>query len=186
MSFKVLYVHGFGGSGNGNSAQMIDKYLKETFPDKDIELIAPTIPYLDAKQSVKLIRDMSSEVDLVIASSLGAFYSSIASDGIDKILINPALPKSVKKIYPEMSKEYADYLDKIEQYLELMVDKDLQNETYFIFGTEDDVCNNKDYYKDLYFNVDAKTNHFLECKMGHKLDEAGLAPIGSLVSKYFD
>ena len=51
--------------------------------------------------------------------------------------------------------------------------------TYFIFGTKDNVCNNKDYYLSKYLSCNSFT-----CNMGHKVDSSALPVIDSIISGF--
>ncbi len=158
---KVLYVHGFGGSADGESSKLVKECLGKVFAH--FEFLAPQIPYLDPKKATKLISDLSEDCDLVVASSLGAFYTASCSPGAYKILINPALPDNVKKIFPEMSDGYYNDLCAIKDRMEFVIDNDFRYETYLIFGTKDDVCSNEGYYSGLYWN-----SHISKCDIGQK------------------
>ena len=175
---RVLYVHGFGGGANGDSAKLVKKCLEKVFDD--FEFLAPSIPYLDPKKATEFISDVGSDCDLIVASSLGAFYSSICP-GAYKVLINPALPDNVKKIYPEMSDDYYNDLCAVKDRLEFVVDNDFRYETYLIFGTKDDVCSNEGYYSCLYWK-----SHISECDMNHKFCEDGADALIDVVKKIFD
>lgn len=84
---KVLYIHGLGGAANGRVANILREELA-----KEYVIEAPEIP-IDPKEAVEYVRDITfnSDYDLIVASSLGAFYAMFAPSHIKKILINPAI-----------------------------------------------------------------------------------------------
>lgn len=170
---NILYVHGFGGSGDGASSQLIKNYLKEN--GVEFNFYAPTIQYLDprtAVASIKLYRKYY-DIDIIIASSLGAFFSS--SFDCPKILINPGLPKDVINIFPEADDRYIADLN----YVKSLIDKGGKcvDNTYLVFGDKDVVCNNKDYYLEKY-----SKNNCYSCDMEHKLSDSALPIIGSIIT----
>lgn len=150
---KVLYVHGFGGSANGASSKIVLKALKEAFPDEHIEFNAPAIPYMDPVKAHDFIELNSRYVDLVIASSLGAFYASTV-DSNRALLINPASPEDVKRVGNIPNDMFLE-LKKLELYRNSHLDNDTIDNVYLMFGKNDEVLNNKEYYSNLYtdFNV---------------------------------
>lgn len=88
----VIYIHGFGGSGEGSKAKAFRKYFKSIGED----FIAPSLSYvpeLAIKTLEELISSYHGEVYL-IGSSLGGFYTTyLARKGAVRkaILINPSV-----------------------------------------------------------------------------------------------
>ena len=132
---KILYVHGFLGKANGESS----KILKKIFNDSEID--APNIPFMNPEESVRLIRDLSPNYDLIIASSLGAFYS-MQQSGTYKILINPAIPKDLVEINGQLDSEYIKKLEDQFSKFYSLVDFEQKNETYLLFGINDTIAKN--------------------------------------------
>jgi len=87
----IIYIHGFGSSGQGNKAKVFRKYFKSIEED----FIAPSlsyIPELAIETLIELIESYHGEIYL-IASSLGGFYATYLSklSKVKKVLlINPA------------------------------------------------------------------------------------------------
>jgi len=87
----VIYIHGFGGSGQGSKARAFREYFKSIEED----FIAPSLPYnpkLAIESLKELIASYKGDVCL-IGSSLGGYYASYLSDmyEVNKVvLINPA------------------------------------------------------------------------------------------------
>ena len=84
---RILYIHGLGGGANGRVSNILRQELGEEYI-----IDAPEIPILpeQANEYVKNIT-FNTEYDLIVASSLGAFYALSAPSHIKKILINPAI-----------------------------------------------------------------------------------------------
>lgn len=87
----VLYIHGFGSSGEGGKSTEFRAYFKS----KGISFIAPSlsyIPELAIKTLEELIESYKEEVTL-IGSSLGGFYSLYLANkyNLKAVLINPSI-----------------------------------------------------------------------------------------------
>lgn len=122
----IIYIHGFGSSGEGMKA----KILKEAF--KEERFIAPSLSYVPelAIQTLKeLITAFSKDEKVyLIGSSLGGYYSIYLADcfNIPAVLINPSTKPTVtlKKVlgnpnnfYDGASYEWNEnHLKMLEQY----------------------------------------------------------------------
>jgi len=87
---KAIYIHGLGGSGNGSSAKNVKKMLESVWPG-EYEFFAGTYNLLEPKQAFEQIQKDVKSADLVIASSLGAFYAVSVFVGTKILLLNPCL-----------------------------------------------------------------------------------------------
>ena len=84
----AIYIHGLGGSGSGSSAKNVKKALsslsdtnkafKNLFGGEEFSFSAGTYDLLKPEQAFPQIQADMKKADLVIASSLGAFYASCA------------------------------------------------------------------------------------------------------------
>jgi predicted esterase YcpF (UPF0227 family) len=87
----ILYIHGFGGSGEGSKARAFREYFKV----KNEDFIAPSlsyIPELALKTLEELIALQKGKVTL-IGSSLGGFYAIYLAQkyNLKAVLINPSI-----------------------------------------------------------------------------------------------
>ncbi len=88
----IIYIHGFGGSGEGNKARA----FREHFRSKGVGFIAPTLSYnpeLAIKTLDELIDSYKEDVFL-IGASLGGFYTLYLSQkkSVKKaVVINPSI-----------------------------------------------------------------------------------------------
>ena len=173
---KILYVHGYGGSANGESSQLLKKVLSEKFDNVEIE--APAIPLEEPEKAFDTIRECAKGKDLIIASSLGAFYA-MQVPIICKILINPALPENIEKNIDGVSKDFIKELKEIyKEFFDVYIDYEYMYESFFIVGEKDNIAPNKNFllenfYKDRVFDAD----------MGHKLDENGANKVVEVIEK---
>lgn len=81
---RILYVHGFGSSGQSGTVTKIKEMLPEA------EVVAPDLPVHPA-EALELLRRTCEEQqpNLIIGSSMGGMYAEQLS-GYDRILVNPA------------------------------------------------------------------------------------------------
>ena len=82
---KVMYVHGFGSSGQSGTVTRI----REVLPNANV--IAPDLP-VRPEEAMALLRQMceAEHPDLIIGTSMGGMYAEMLY-GYDRILVNPAL-----------------------------------------------------------------------------------------------
>jgi len=178
MFKKILYLHGIGSTGEGDTVKM----LRERYPES--EIISPELP-ASPKEAMVYINTLREEhhFNLVIGASLGGFYAMTLGGPI-KILINPAMfastdiPKAIgygehpyfkeridgQKTYV-IDDEYVAELKEIEdKYFNYCEDDEFVYETYAIFGTEDDVVSHIEDFKRLFREYRMTTAPF-----GHRM-----------------
>ena len=82
---KVLYVHGFGSSGQSGTVTRIREVLPEA------SVIAPDLP-VRPEEAMALLQEVcqKEQPDLIIGTSMGGMYAEMLT-GYDRILVNPAL-----------------------------------------------------------------------------------------------
>lgn len=180
---NILYLHGFGSSGNSATVEILRKYFKDDL------ILAPDIP-VNIKDGITFVRQYFREhqVDLIIGTSLGGFYA-MNLGGVKKVVINPAmfpfqdLRKIAingggyltdyahdKKIAWDVYNAYND-VEKIQnEFYDIVKDNETVNETYALFGTDDDVISHSDAFVAM-FNP-KKCEQFVG---GHRLNEELIA-----------
>lgn len=82
---KILYVHGFGSSGQSGTVSRIREVLPQA------EVMAPDLP-VHPQEAMDLLKRVceQEQPDLVIGTSMGGMYAE-QLHGYDRILVNPAL-----------------------------------------------------------------------------------------------
>lgn len=82
---KILYVHGFGSSGQSGTVTRIREVLPQA------QVIAPDLP-LHPVEAMTLLKDICSkeQPQLIIGTSMGGMYTEMLY-GIHRIVVNPAL-----------------------------------------------------------------------------------------------
>lgn len=139
---KILYIHGYGGSADGSTSKII-----KSVRQKD-DVFSPSIPYKNPNESISVIKDYIKSFlpDAVVGSSLGAFYLWQIDCGIERVLINPALPENLKKIDND-----ENFISTIENMYSAL-DMSTKEMVYVICGNKDKVAPNYDYFKELCAN----------------------------------
>ena len=82
---KILYVHGFGSSGQSGTVTRIREVLPNT------TVVAPDLP-IEPEEAMALLRQVCDKEhpDLIIGTSMGGMYAEMLR-GFDRIIVNPAL-----------------------------------------------------------------------------------------------
>ena len=181
---KVLYVHGYLGSGNGHSSNLIRREFQSQ--GISVRLDAPQFSVTEPEKMhatlLKLIEE--NDYDYVVASSLGAFYV-MQIPGIKKNLVNIALPDNLRRIKaldPENNSNLTPaFLDSIERekehfFLETF-DDSFKQETFVLYGNWDDIAHNEDFLSH-YYDDESRIHHL---DMGHKLDEIGARKVVDII-----
>lgn len=144
---NILYIHGYGGTGNSRTAQALKTYLPE-----DYNVFEPCFP-LDPVKALKLAEKTirKKEIDIVVASSLGAF-TALQLYGIPKIVINPCLYPS--KEIPKQSDISADILTKFAKIEKRISNLHyVDNRTIGVFSTKDELFSYQDEFFEHSFNI---------------------------------
>ena len=128
----VIYIHGFGGSGEGAKAKAFREYYKKSSES----FIAPSLSYvpdLAINTLEELIESCSEDVKL-IGSSLGGFYAIYLSQkySLKTVLLNPSIfPYQTLKNYMGDAPNFYDnssfswntnHITMLENYIEEDID----------------------------------------------------------------
>ena len=139
---KILYVHGFGSSGQSGTVTRI----REVLPNATV--IAPDLP-IEPTEAMALLQQVcdSEQPALIIGTSMGGMYAEMLR-GFDRIIVNPALEmgetdgvqdfivtKTLVKAYKEMTEHCFEGLDDEDQQRVwgLFGDADTTVDTYDLF-----------------------------------------------------
>ena len=84
---NILYLHGFGSSGQSNTVE----YLKKSLPDY-YHVTAPDIP-VDPEEALPFLRELCEKehFSIIIGTSMGAMYAHQLPADFVRICVNPAL-----------------------------------------------------------------------------------------------
>ncbi len=149
----IIYVHGFGSSGQGGKASLFREYFKKY----NIPYIAPSLSYIP-DLAVTTLEELINSYPTVslVGSSLGGFYAIYLAEKyrLKAVLINPAV-KSEKTLkrhveLKERAKSYYDgshfewresYLDMLRKYV---VEKLNRGEYLLMLNKGDEVLDYRD------------------------------------------
>lgn len=159
---KIAYVHGFASSSESRTFSIIKKYLP------DCEVLAYDMP-VSPDEAIDFLRYKIAEddIDLVIGTSLGAYYA-LHTFGCAKIALNPPFnPNSVlddfigseinflnpRKDGAKKFKWEKEYHNQIEYYNADLSNPDLETvcESFLFFSIDDEVVKEYGLFKD-YWN----------------------------------
>lgn len=172
---KILYVHGYMGKANGSASSFIKNELAKR--NIEAEVFAPAIPLDNISEAIDYVAKLVDNYDLVIASSMGAMITMQIA-GKKKILINPAIPDDIGNIPNNFDIHDFNFMNKkLDMFFNNFLDVEFKGESYFVFGTDDDIAHNIDLIKDNYFD-----NHiYVVNGMGHKLNASGAEVVVDIV-----
>ena len=169
---NVLYVHGYMGSGSGDTATTIKRLLNA---DR-YNYISPQFSNRagDIEQNIQQINEIieKDKPGVVVGNSLGTFEVMNAKSGMYRILINPVFNPVTDSLQPEIFDESFDAIsDRISKMaINFNFDNETKRMTYGFFGAEDDVVSCQAQFKDA-FGAD---NITVFPGVGHKLFEPQL------------
>ena len=168
----IIYIHGFGGSGEGSKAKAFREYFKE----KSEGFIAPSLSYvpeLAIKTLEELIESYNEDVFL-IGSSLGGFYTIYLSQkyNIKSVLLNPSICpyKTLKNYLGDAPNFYDDssftWNENHIKMLENYIQKDVDNSKIMLLVQKGDELLNPqealDKFKDATVIAEDGGNHGFE------------------------
>ena len=184
---KILYVHGYMGSGNGNASRLVRVALDRR--GIAYRLDAPQFPVTEPDRMDEKLKELIPQYDYIVASSMGAFYAMQYSECF-MILVNPALPENLRAIrdketgqHPDLTEELLDRLEAeqkrfFDTTLGLFGDEYVFA-TYFVFGNRDDIAGNEAFFRRYY----PLESHVFHADMGHIMEEAGAEKVVDIIER---
>lgn len=160
---KILYVHGFGSSGQSGTVTRLRTVLPQT------AVIAPDLP-IHPEEALELLHKVCADEqpDLIIGTSMGGMYAEQLR-GFDRILINPAfriadtmgehgLTGKQQFFSPRQDGVQEFYVDKplVKEYRLVSdrnfegIDEDEQHRVYGLFGDEDPLVHTRELFMEHY------------------------------------
>lgn len=142
----IIYIHGFGGSGQGIKAKLFREYYK------DEKYLAPSLSYVPAlaiSTLCEIIETFKDENEIkLIGSSLGGYYAIYLANkyNLKAVLINPSihpektLKKSVGKAPSFYDASFFSWAQEHLSYLEEIKVDIVDEQNYFLLvQTEDEI-----------------------------------------------
>ena len=160
---KILYVHGFGSSGQSGTVTRI----REVLPNAIV--VAPDLP-VHPQEAMILLRQTceQEQPDLIIGTSMGGMYAEMLY-GYDRILVNPALQMGdTMREHNMMGTQHFQnprqdgiqefYVDKalVKEYKEMTehcfegITPEEQSRVWGLFGDEDTTVHTFDLFREHY------------------------------------
>ena len=160
---KILYVHGFGSSGQSGTVHRLRQVLPEAI------VIAPDLP-IHPEEALALLRQVcqTEQPDLIIGTSMGGMYAE-QLHGFDRILTNPAfriadtmgehgLTGKQQFFSPRQDGVQEFYVDKalVKEYRLVsehnfeQVDADEQQHVFGLFGDKDPLVHTRELFLEHY------------------------------------
>lgn len=171
----ALYIAGF---GSGPNTSKTYKHIKNFL--KDWEVYCPNLDLTESPMTtMETIDRLASEYDLVIGSSLGAFYVLSIENSVDRIVINPCMHPTIEM--PKLTNLSDTVLKEFKRIEKKLNEPESENKilTYGIFGDNDELFSYKDEFKKKY--------RFLKVVPGgHRLEKESLIKGLEAALKYFD
>ena len=183
---NILYLHGFGSSGQSNTVQ----FLKKQLPD-NYNVTAPDIP-VDPAEALPFLKQLCDEgnFDIIIGTSMGGMYTQQLHNCHYRICVNPALHMSQ---YSDVLKvgTYEYFQSRTDGQTHFTITEEIikhfreMEEHQFddyragapenlrccgLFGTNDTTVNCRDEFAQLYPNVQMFEG-------GHRLDQKVLSDV---------
>ena len=174
---NVLYIHGLGSSANSGTAKALKAYLGTR-----VNFFASTWDLTDIS-TLKAINKYvaTNNIQIVIASSLGAFYALGISDSVAKILINPCMKPSVEvPKLTDLSHTQVDNFVRLENKIYGDIDAETRICTFAGFGDKDELFNHQALFRKTY------GNDMVVVPGGHRLGDASLFKVVEAGFAYFE
>lgn len=161
----IIYLHGFGSSGNSDKA----KLLRSVYPKEEFTIISPDLPVNHTK-AINLIKQLLSKKGnyILVGTSLGGFYADYFNKiaDIPIAIFNPLVDVKQFESHIGLNPDYAnggEFLYTKKDYTDILKIDNFKNQhqtsapSFIVVSKDDDVC---DYRKAVdYFTED---NQILE------------------------
>lgn len=139
----VLYVHGYNGSGSGETATTIKNLLD---PEK-YNWISPNFfnCVADVEKNISQINEIIDKLhpEIIIGNSLGTFEVMQATSGVYRVLINPVFNPVTQSLQPKIFDDsFGAMSERLSELAHnLQFDYEDRCVTFGFFGALDDVVN---------------------------------------------
>lgn len=181
---KALYIPGLGSNDQSRTGQLVKQYLEGRY-----EVLVKAWNLTSDPEQV--LNDISSYVrqfgtNMVIASSLGAFYAlGVLPGSVEKILINPCVRPSVE--IPKLENipdRVIEQFKQLEDYIYSNIDAEIRVATFAGFGNDDELFNYQREYGRLYgYFTEVQGQHHLPPSSLKEVVESGLQHFNDVQSR---
>lgn len=180
---NVLYVHGYNGSGNGNTGCILNVLLdKEKFNLLRLDF---SNRFVDVGANIQSINELMKRYHpmIIIANSLGTFETMCALGGPYKILINPVFDPINDLLQKDGFDETYESAQKMISELADNLEFDYEDKyvTYGFFGDKDDRVNCQSKFEEI-FGAERMT---VLKDAEHRFNRSELQLVANLVSTIY-
>lgn len=176
---KIAYIHGYGGSSNGESFKTLQKYLGDKF-----EIVG--IDYNETEPNIQEIKnDLDNRgIKFVIGSSIGGFLTLNLGSEYKKLVFNPCMKPSIELPKINVPEDLvAKYVIMEKEYFANLEGNDLDKaSTFGFFGSKDELFGPFGYKK--LFKCYYKNAANMTC--GHHITDAIIKQIAYRIVKFFN
>ena len=173
---RVLFVHGYNGNPNGETATSIRHYF-EANGDK---FVSALFDLTDYDRTIKEIRSLIREnrINIIVGHSMGAFYTmALNDDECFKVVINPCMYPSIEipLIDSDIAndKEWIEYFKSKEESIYSRGGLVAQT-TFGIFGTNDELVSYSDEFNAFFGCSIRNIKNSIVVSGGHQLSESAI------------
>ena len=175
---KIAYIHGYNGSPNGTSFNILSKYLDKNFELIGIDYDEENIDIDSLKLELK-----SLGISKVIGSSLGGFIALNLGNEFKKMVFNPCMKPSTELPKLGVSEKMVAKYTSIEKtfFSNLKGDELDKATTYGFFSNSDELFGPYGYkllFKSYYRNAS-------NIKCGHKIEDSAVKNIVYKIKRFF-
>ena len=175
---KIAYIHGYNGSPNDVSFNILSKYVNKNYELVGIDYDAENIDIDSLKLELK-----SLGISKVIGSSLGGFIALNLGNEFKKMVFNPCMKPSIELpklgASEKMVTKYASLENKF--FSNLQGNELDKATTYGFFGDSDELFGPYGYkllFKSYYRNAS-------NMKCGHQIEDSAIKNIAYKIKRFF-
>ena len=175
---KIAYIHGYNGSPNGASFNILSKYINKNYELVGIDYDEENIHIDSLKSELK-----SLGISKVIGSSLGGFIALNLGNEFKKVVFNPCMKPSVELPKLGASEKMVAKYTSIENtfFSNLTGNKLDKATTCGFFGDSDEIFGPYGYkflFKSYYRNA-------YNIKCGHQIEDSAIKKIAYRIKLFF-
>ena len=179
---KALFVHGLGSDKNSTTGS----YIKQILKAHNCEVLTETFDLLKPDETIRKINVLTDSVDMLIGTSLGAFYVLACDRNIERIVLNPCMFPSIE--IPKLQTVSEGTLSawkQLEKTVYEPVDEKKGILTFGAFADNDELFSYRDFFVKNYGHVENGLSNFCSGCGKHKLTYEELVPFLNAALRYF-
>lgn len=144
---NILYIHGLNSDKNSRTGNTIKQYLQDK-----ANVYLETFDLIHPKKCMDQINAIlkNFKIDMIIASSFGAFYALCIQDSVAKVVINPCMNPvyEIPKLTQKLKEKQIDELANLK--MNIPIDREQRIGTFGVFGDKDELFSYKKQFDKIY------------------------------------